>query len=402
MGDTFAIREEENILRYYHQSKVRNQAISKLASDFCFVRESEMIQILADNLRKSKDVQAVGVVDEQDRVVGMVVKDDFFNTMVRPYARDVFRNRPIREVMTRARTFDADMNLFTIAEDITQEMKSHGIHYFILTDGKQQFRGIFSTQDMLVYLSEMTQNDIALARKLQSRIVRERELQVGESFEFIASSHKAKGVGGDFYNIRKYDDSNWVLAFCDVSGKGVSASIITSVIWGMMSIFDFTQGLATFVRQLNEYIVRTFESEKFVTAVFLHYSEKSGELQICDMGHSHLYLLRKGRLIRLKSSRNNLPIGVSPEIEPGFDSIRPWKDDMLFLLTDGMIEQDNNAGEVYTISQIGKVLRKNMSRPVEATGDALLADFNTFRGQHHLNDDVTFALMKFARQEVTL
>jgi hypothetical protein len=39
---------------------------------------------------------------------------------------------------------------------------------------------------------------------------------------------------------------------------------------------------------------------------------------------------------------------------------------------------------------------------VESTGEAVLADFNAFRGQHHLNDDVTFALMKFAPQEVTL
>ncbi|NBC30043.1 MAG: SpoIIE family protein phosphatase [Spirochaetes bacterium] len=402
MGDTFVIREEKNILQYYRQPKVRNQAISNLASDLYFVRDSEMIQVLADNLRKSTDVQAVGVVDDHGRVVGMIVKDDFFNTMVRPYARDVFKNRPVREVMTRARTFDSDINLFTVAEDINQEMKSHGIHYFILTNREQEFRGIFSTQDVLVYLSQMTQNDIALARKLQSRIVRERELQVGESFEFIASSHKAKGVGGDFYDIRKYSDTNWVLAFCDVSGKGVSASIITSVIWGMMSIFDFTQGLATFVRRLNEYIVRTFESEKFVTGVFLDYNERSGELEVFDMGHSHLFLFRKGRLIRLKNSRNNLPIGVMPDLDPGFDTIRPWKNDTLFLLTDGMIEQDNNAGEVYSMDRIGRILRENISLPVELTGDALLSDFNTFRGQHHLNDDVTFALMRFAHQEVTL
>ena len=402
MGDTYIIREEKNVLRYYVPPKTRNQAIARLASDLCYVRDGEMIHLLADSLRRSKDVQAVGVVDNDDRVVGMVVKDDLFNTMVRPYARDVFRNRPVREVMTQARTYNGDLNLFTVAEEINDEMKSPGVHYFVLTDGAERFRGIFSTQDMLVYLSEMTQNDIALARKLQSRIVREREFQVGRSFEFIAASHKAKGVGGDFYDIRKYNDTNWVLAFCDVAGKGVSASIITSVIWGMMSIFDFEQGLPTFVRQLNEYIVRTFESEKFVTGVFVDYDEASGELEICDMGHSHLFLFRNGRLIRLKNSTNNLPIGVLSETEPGFDTIRPRQDDTLFLLTDGMIEQDNNAGDLYSIERVVSVLRSNAEAPVESVGDTLLRDFDTFRGQHHLNDDVTFALMKFTPQEVTL
>lgn len=402
MGDAFVIREEKNVLQHHQPTRVGNQAISKLASDLFFVRDNEMIQVLADNLRTSKDVQAVGVVDGQDRVVGMVVKDDFFNTMVRPYARDVFKNRPVREVMTHAQTFNADTNLFTVAEEINEEMKAHGIHYFVLTNEEHEFRGVFSTQDMLVYLSEMTQNDIALARKLQSRIVRERELEVGKSFEFVAASLKAKGVGGDFYDIHKYSETNWVVAFCDVAGKGVSASIITSVIWGMISIFDFSQGLATFVRRLNEYIVRTFESEKFVTGVFLDYNEVSGELQVCDMGHSHLFLFRQGRLIRLKNSRNNLPIGVTPDADPGFDTIRPWKRDTLLLLTDGMTEQANNSGQVYSMEQIAKVLRNSVSRPIESAGEALLTDFNSFRGQHHLNDDVTFALMKFAHQEVTL
>jgi sigma-B regulation protein RsbU (phosphoserine phosphatase) len=170
----------------------------------------------------------------------------------------------------------------------------------------------------------------------------------------------------------------------------------------MMSIFDFSQGVATFVKRLNDYIVRTFESEKFVTGVFIDYNEKSGELQVCDMGHSHLFLFRNGKMVRLKNSRNNLPIGVMAENEPGFDTIRPRTKDLFFLLTDGMIEQDNNAGEVYTIEQIAQVLRKNMSMPVESVGESLLKDFEGFRGQHHLNDDVTFALMKFAPQDVTL
>ncbi|MFW5728926.1 MAG: PP2C family protein-serine/threonine phosphatase, partial [Spirochaetota bacterium] len=400
MGDTYTIREEKDVLRYYEPPKIRNQAIAMLASDLCYVREEEMIHLLADSLRMSKDVQAVGVVDHEDRVVGMVVRDDLFNTMVRPYARDVFRNRPVREVMTHARTYDADLNLFTVADEITAEMKKPGIHYFVLTDAAGRFCGIFSTQDMLVYLSEMTQNDIALARKLQSRIVRERELQVGRSFEFMAASHKAKGVGGDFYDIRKYNDSNWVLAFCDVAGKGVSASIVTSVIWGMMSIFDFQQGLTTFVRRLNDYIVRTFESEKFVTGVFVDYNEETGELMICDMGHSHLFLHRDRKFFRVKNSANNLPIGIVPEVEPRFDTIRPDRNDMLVLLTDGMLEQDNNAGDVYSIERVAAIVRKNARMPVESTGDTLLRDFNTFRGQHHLNDDVTFALMKFAPQEV--
>ena len=40
--------------------------------------------------------------------------------------------------------------------------------------------------------------------------------------------------------------------------------------------------------------------------------------------------------------------------------------------------------------------------PVEEINDRLIDDFETFRGSHHLNDDVTYGIMKFAEQEVVL
>ena len=392
----------ESLLQRFTPPKTKNQAIIKLATDMCYVHQEESIQSLADALRREAAEQAVGVVDDEGKVAGIVVRDNFFTTLVRPYARDVFKNRPIREVMETPRTFDSNTNLFSVAEDINAEMKEPGISYFVLTNERREFHGIFSTQDMLVYLSEMTQNDIALARKLQSRIVREREFVVGKSFEFTASSQTAKGVGGDFYDILRYGEDRWAAAFCDVSGKGIAASIVTSVIWGIMSTYDFTRGLTNFVRELNDYIVRTFESERFITGIFLSYNEVSQELEICDMGHSHMYLFRKGRFVKIKNSQNNLPIGVTPDFTPKSNIIRPREQDVLFLLTDGLTEQENDEGEPYSIDRIAGVLREHHGVPVEATCDRLLADFHSFRGHHALGDDVTFALMRFVRQEVLL
>ncbi len=391
-----------DILKRFTPSKIKNQAISKLASDLCYVHEDEAIQDLADSLRRETGEQSVGVVDDSNRVVGIVVRDVFFTTLVRPYARDVFKNRSVKEVMTDPVTFDADTNLFSVADEITEQMKAPGISYFVLTDETGAFQGVFSTQDVLVHLSEMTQHDIALARKLQSRIVREREFVVGKSFEFTATSQTAKGVGGDFYDIRNYAEDRWAVAFCDVSGKGIAASIVTSVIWGIMSTYDFSRGLTTFVQELNDYILRTFESERFITGIFLDYNENTKELEICDMGHSHMYLFRQGRFVKIKNSQNNLPIGVAPDFLPKSDRIRPREQDVLFLLTDGMTEQENEEGSEYSIDRVSAILRESPERPVEATCDKLLKDFAAFRGNHHLNDDVTFALMRFVQQAIRL
>ena len=403
MGDEFVIKEHEDILRVFERPKSRDQAISKLVTDVHYVRRDDKIDVLADNLRRNTDIQAVGVVDAEDRVAGVIVREEFFNVMVRPYARDVFKHRPVEEIMGEARTFSAEANLFQVAEELTATMKEPGIAYFVLTDETGRFNGVFSTQDMLVYLSDMTQSDIGLARDLQSRIVREREFVTGNTFELVSTAHTAKGVGGDFYDVRRYDEGKWLFAFCDVSGKGIAAAIVTAVISGMIGVFDFAaHGVIPFVKKLNNYIVRTFEAEKFVTGIFLDYDERDGTLQVCDMGHSHLFLYRRGRFVRLRNSRRNLPIGVVADVEPGYDTIRPRREDLLFLLTDGLIEQGNADGEIYSLERVANLLQDHAGAPVERVADGILSDFNAFRGRHHLNDDVSFALMRFVEQELTL
>jgi sigma-B regulation protein RsbU (phosphoserine phosphatase) len=390
------------VLHTITRPQVNNQSIARITTAFHYVYSNEFVLDVLDALRDNEAIHAVAVINQRKQVQGILVRRDFFATMSRPYAQDLFRHRPVAEVTVPARTFQSDQNLFTVSEEIDQDMRNPGVHYYLLVTAAGHFRGIFSSQDMLVYLSQMTQNDIALARNLQSRIVRERRFVTGPRFEFVAASWTAKGVGGDFYEIRRYADHRWIIAMCDVSGKGVAASIITSVIWGMMSIYDFTSGLAPFIRHLNEYLVKTFETEKYVTAVFMDYDERSGALELCDMGHSHIFLFRNSRFMKLNTNQNNLPVGIVPELEPIVDHFVPKRDDILLLLTDGLTEQENIAGDTYGLDNVVRVFGANKSEPVENISDFLRDDFRQFRGRRNLADDVTYAIMRFADQEVVL
>lgn len=397
-----SVTGRQSVIEWLPERRVTDQSVVRIASSSAFVRASAEIHDVYDSLNAEPSLQAVAVVDAEDTVLGIVVRRDFFATMARPYAQDVFRNLPVTEVMTIARTFSGDSDIFTVSDDIAEEMREPTVQYYLLTWSGQRFGGIFSSQDMLVYLSQITQKDIELARKLQSRIVREREIAVGARLELVASSHTAKGVGGDFYKTTQYAPGKWIVTVCDVSGKGVAASIITSVLWGMMSIYDFTQGVVPFIRQLNDYLVQTFETEKFVTAVFLDYDETAGTVTICDMGHSHIFLYRNHMLHALKTKQNNLPLGIVTGIEPKTDVFRPRETDLLFLITDGLIEQPDEQGVMYSLSRVTEILREFENAPVESISDRIFKDFNQFRGRRPLGDDITWSLMRFNEQTVIL
>lgn len=399
---TIAERTVENVLHELPRKRIDNQSIAHLASGLVYIFEDTKIFDVQAALRSRPDLQAVGVVDENEKVLGLVIRRDFFATMARPYAQDVFKNHPIREIMAEPRLFSGDANLFSVAEDIDEDLRRPGITYYVLTYSQDRFAGVFSSQDMLLYLSHQTQRDINLARTLQSRIVREREFVTGSRLELFATSRTAKGVGGDFYNVREYAPGRWLIAMCDVSGKGIAASIISSALWGMMSIYDFRAGMVPFIKQLNSYLVRTFESEKFVTAVFLDYDESTGEVQICDLGHSHLFMYRNEKLLSIKSNQNNLPMGIVADIEPKVGTFVPHQDDLIFVITDGLIEQENLSGDVYSLKQISSIFDENRGKGVELISDRLMQNFERFRGKRPLTDDVSWALMRFVEQEITL
>ncbi|MCG8480320.1 MAG: serine/threonine-protein phosphatase, partial [Spirochaetales bacterium] len=156
------------------------------------------------------------------------------------------------------------------------------------------------------------------------------------------------------------------------------------------------------IQKLNNYLVRTFETEKFVTAVFLDYDEESRRIEICDMGHSHIFMFREEKMRKINTNQNNLPIGIVPDIEPRVDQFTPRGDDILFVITDGLIEQESMRGEIYSTKQISSIFSEHAQMPVEVISDRLLEDFNRFRGKRTLMDDVTWSIMRFVDQEVTL
>jgi sigma-B regulation protein RsbU (phosphoserine phosphatase) len=163
----------------------------------------------------------------------------------------------------------------------------------------------------------------------------------------------------------------------------------------MSSIFDFSKGIGDFIRHVNRYLFRTFEAEKFITGMFLDFNSRKGKMTICDMGHSYIYLYRGGRLSRIKTNTSNLPIGIVPENDPVLNKMRLQPNDIILIPTDGLLEQENLNGALYTPERIQSIIRKNQHRQLDDIHTELIQDFDRFRGAAHLHDDVTYVLLKY-------
>lgn len=381
-------------IQRYSPEKFHGDIIGKIASAFYYVHKDMPVDALANELAKLDSVYACGVVDDDRTVIGIIIRRDLFDTLGKNYGRDVFKYKTIERLSMPVQSFNFEENLFVIAQSLSRDLYGRTVQYYLLTTGENKFAGIFSTKDLLVYLSQITQEDINLATRLQASIVKEEINVDADHFELIGSSAMAKGVGGDFYIAQKYSETNWLFMICDVSGKGIAASLITSIIGGMVSIYNFKDGIKEFVIKLNRYIYNTFESEKFVTAVVTDFNEKTGEMKIYDLGHSLLYLHKNKKLIRLKTSERNLPLGISEHLKPEANKYTLENDEIMILITDGVIEQKNSAGEEYGLKKIPEIINAFKAQGLRKISDALIADIHNFHKNHPQNDDMTFIIFR--------
>jgi sigma-B regulation protein RsbU (phosphoserine phosphatase) len=272
--------------------------------------------------------------------------------------------------------------------------RSTDIRYYPIRTDRDEFVGIFNSQDLLYFLSELTQNDISLARSIQTRIVKESMQEKSSTIEIISSSTMAKGVGGDFYHYRQYNDSRWLFCLCDVSGKGVAASMVTCALWGAVSGFDMRYGISRLIRHLNNLMLQTFEQEKFATGVFIDYNATTKEMIIADAGHGYAYICRNGKLMRIKPAKNSWPLGISADMNIELYRYTLQKDDIVLLATDGLVEQPGKEETRYTMAPVQRLLETHFSNGLDQLRQRLLEDFHSFRGTNPLCDDLTFLMFR--------
>lgn len=161
------VPESFRVLKSVKFGTVHGEIIGKLVSSRYYVHRKTLISDLAYDFDIDKTILAVGVVNDENELAGIIVRKDLFDIFGRPYGSDILKHKKSDRVMRKVISFGYDRNIFSISDEIGQFMQNSKTEYFALTFEEKYFAGIFSTRDILVYLSNITQADINLARNIQ-------------------------------------------------------------------------------------------------------------------------------------------------------------------------------------------------------------------------------------------
>ena len=382
---------------YIHETeRLFGQVIGKIASSRFYTFDDVIVEELLHELNNNSAITSVGVIDRRSCAVqGVVTRDMFFDILGRPFGRDLYKNKLIRKIVMVSRCFRYTTNIFSIANELADDLALNKDIHYILTDEDARFVGIFTNRDLLMYLSYLTRRDISFAKNIQSSIICEETIIRNNHCEILAATRMAKDIGGDYYIMKKYSNTNWFLSICDVAGKGISASLLSVLVAGMNHIFNFENGVKPYIIKLNDFIYNSFRAEKFITGVFADFNESIGKIVIYDAGHSYLFLNRNKKNIPLKSVSENLPVGISPLYNPVSYGFTLKKDDLLVLYTDGIDDQTNPEGERYGLERFQYFITKHRGENLKVIKDIIYNDVHKFRSHQTQDDDMTMLLLRY-------
>ncbi len=374
------------------------EAVGKLVSDRYFVLGNTLLLELVDALADNPLIKTVGIVESNGSIKGVIIRKILFGLFSKAFAREVYSRYTVASYLKdhpfNPPCYDIKENIFTVSEIIKDCLNSHEDSYFLITR-RNRYYGTFNSRDLLIYLAGITRQDFALSKKIQTKIVKERDLGVTKDFVYSTVSIMALDIGGDFYTIKKINHDKYFIALCDVSGKGMSASLISSFLYGFTNSYAHSRGLTKFVDDLNTNLIESFAGEKFITGIFIIFDIKNQKLSIIDMGHSHYSLIIDGKITAVDSTKTNMPLGITTDITLKKQVIEFKRGDRFFTTTDGLLEQNNFLGKSYPMKNIYNILCDSRYKNIDKIADFILKDFNLFRDKIALHDDVTFVLFEY-------
>lgn len=203
-------------------------------------------------------------------------------------------------------------------------------------------------------------------------------------------------VGGDFINLKSYSDDKIGFMIADVMGHGISAALATGVLRSGFSIFSKTYGEkpVELMSHLNEHIYEIFTS-LFATGYYALIDMQKAEVSLCKGGHMHplVWKAKQGNLLPIDLPGPGLGIIRKANFEELI--IQLEKGDKMLFFTDGIIEQRNGEGEMFTQERLTSLFNKYCLSEEEKIVKQIYADFQDFCQGMELQDDVTLFLLEF-------
>jgi sigma-B regulation protein RsbU (phosphoserine phosphatase) len=366
-----------------------------------------------------------------NRVVGLCSRQDLGMLLGPEYGFPLFAQKPLREHLRPNPIYlAADSDIREAFERVFAREAENFFDDVLILGPDGIFLGLISTQTLVKLQNQFHRESIRLLkeqgdelslknRQIEADLHLSRELQQsllpdvyprfpptaapGESAIQFHCIYRSVGiVGGDFYHVQPIANDLAGVFIADVMGHGVRAALVSAMLRALLEeLGPLHADPGELLTRLNQELVRILNRGSrevvYVTALYLTLDTSRQRLRIAAAGHpSALRLRRKTRSTTvLEPPGTGTVLGLLAEevyvaaewpLEPG---------DTLLLMTDGLLEVQNAAGEDFALTRLLPHLEALMPYPSDALLAHLEAAALEHAANHHFTDDMCLLAIDF-------
>lgn len=212
----------------------------------------------------------------------------------------------------------------------------------------------------------------------------------------VARGHceSSSQLGGDYYDLMQVAPGKWAAVVADVSGKGIAASILASLLQGAFFLGSGLEvPLSRTLGRINRYLCERSLRARFAT-VFVLVIDECGSVRWSNAGHCPAILVRaSGQLERLEPGSR--PVGLFRDAQFAEDACQLLPGDKLVIYTDGLTELRGPDGEEFGDRGLAEAVAAAASLSAAELFDELLARVRERAGAEPLKDDLTLLTLGY-------
>jgi len=289
-----------------------------------------------------------------------------------------------------------------IFKKLTDKDKIKNIKSFLVFhDGK--YFGMVKYNDLINHISDLQEWEISQAKNIQQFLLSKNILE-DDILNIKANLRMAHELGGDFYQVLKLTDDIILIASFDVSGKNISASLLTIMINSFFTLIKQNKisGISNpekLISDFNQFVCAQTSPEQFVCSLFLFIFKNEKNVKIFNFGYTSPCIImkddKKTKALFLKP--NYAPIGINEQIdfsaEPYNYSVSKLKS--AFLFSDGLEDALNEYGERFGENRIKDFIINNYKKMGTDFLDEMNNEINNFIKETPQADDMTSIILHF-------
>ncbi|HEX8774331.1 MAG TPA: SpoIIE family protein phosphatase [Pyrinomonadaceae bacterium] len=273
---------------------------------------------------------------------------------------------------------------------------------------------------------ERLEREVEIAAEVQAQLFPRRVPDL-RTVSISADCRAARGVAGDYYDYIEIAPGLVTLALGDVSGKGVSASLVmsnlqaslraqTTIMAERLSIAeravavsaasgggtllahvvadaDMDGAVSRMTANVNGQLIQSTDSNRFATLFLAIYEESTRALRYTNAGHNSPFLVRAdGRVERLVAG--GIMVGAFDWASYEEASVKLEKGDLLLIFSDGITEAESAEAEEYGEERLMQFAIKHRRMEADELQRAIFDEIENWSGTRERNDDQTLVIVK--------